>query len=314
MKKLVLFISLFAGIVLALPASADEQLPTAYVFGDDACTLCKTEVKWLFDEGIPYQYLNINSNAQAKSWYDELLKKHDIHPITPLTIIGPEVIVGYQNEQTTGHDITRAVTKAKKSDIKTVEDHLARAEKLEVKPAAPCEGLACDTTNFQTMTLIPLLGLINVRTASFAEVSLILGVTTFPRLLSIGWLLISLGVLVLMPNRTYLALAGVGLISIELVCYSYFFNYGYHTISRFVVEATYADILRSSVGFLARQWYIALYSGIALIDNVLVTIAAMAAFPYTERFEDKRPGSVGMLSVALLFIGGACITYFIKFS
>jgi glutaredoxin len=300
-------------MVAPVSLRAEEVAPVAYVFGDNSCELCRTEVKWLFDEGIDYQYLNIDTDADAKSTYEALLKKHNLAAITPLTVVGPEIIVGYEKEQTTGHDITMAIIKAKKSPIKTLADHLRDAPQITPKEAMPCEGLDCDTTNLQVMTLMPVLGLVDLRTVSKFEVTSILGFGTIPRLVSVGWLLVTLGLLVLTMRRKYLAIVGGALMLLEIVWYFYFFNTGYHHIERFVVEGVFAALLHTDVGFLLRQWYVAVYSGVALVDNVLVTAMLYFAFPHLVAFDEEHPGSVGTLALALLFMGGACMAYFVKF-
>lgn len=318
MKKIGLFFSLSALFLsLASHVRAEDKIitpqPVAYVFGSDECAVCKDEVRWLFNEGIQFQYLNTSSSTEVKAQYEALLKKHDIHAILPLTIIGPEVIVGYEKDQVTGHEITLAVLKAKKSDIVTVEDHLARAPVMAPKKAERCEGLACETTNLQTIAPIPFLGLVNLHGISKNVVALSLGIVTISRLLSIGWILITLGVLILMPRYKYLLIAAVSFALIEIIFYFYFFNSGYTSITRFLIEASFAKVLIESTGLLPRQWYIILYSSAALIDNVLVTVVVIKLLPYLRKLDDTHPGSVGILASVLLFIGGSAIVYFVQF-
>jgi hypothetical protein len=287
--------------------------PIAYVFGSNDCNLCRDEVRLLFNEGIHFEYLNTSSSTLAKTSYEALLQKHTLHQIFPLTIIGPEVIVGYEKDQTTGHDIELAVLKAKKSDIVTVEDHLARAPVLAVQEAKSCEGLACDTTNLQTISPVPFLGLVNLSEVSKSAVALSLGLVTIPRLLSIGWLFVSLGLLILLPRRKYIGIAAASLALIEVGFYFYFFNFEYTIISRFVVEASFAKVLAGTTGILLRQWFVFLYSLPALIDNILVSVFVIKVLPYLRKFDDIHPGSIGMISSALFFIGGSVIVYFILF-
>lgn len=287
--------------------------PVAYVFGSDECVFCKDEVRWLFNEGISFQYLNTSSSTQAKDVYVALLEKHGIYPIFPLTIIGPEVVVGYEKDQTTGRDIKAAVLKAKKSDIVTVDDHLLKAPVMTLKKAEQCEGLACDTTNLQTISPVPFLGLVNLHEISKVKVALCLGFVTIPRLLSVGWIFISLGFLILVTRRKYILFLAAALSLIEISFYFYFFNLGYTSIARFVVEGSFAKELAGSTGILLRQWYISFYATAALIDNALVAVFAVKILPYVRKLDDIHPGSIGMFSSALLFIGGSVIVYFVMF-
>jgi glutaredoxin len=315
MKKLLVVFFLFVtstSAAFAALADVPTPEPTAYVFGNNDCVYCKDEVRWLFNEGIHFQYLNISSSTQAKGWYDALLQKHQLSPIFPLTIIGPEVIVGFEKSQTTGHEITLAVVKAKKSDILTIDDHLARAPALVLKPAVHCEGLACDTTNLQTIVPVPFLGLVNLFTVSKTTVALCLGVVTLTRLLSVGWLLITFGLLILLPQRKYFIIAATLLALAEIGLYGYFFNGGYTSLTRFVIEGSFAKVLGGG-GVFARQWYVLLYSTVALIDNLLVTALALKAQPYVSKLDDAHPGSIGIIATALFFGGGGAIAYFIQF-
>jgi len=302
-------------LVGSLPAQAESEavVPVAYVFGDNACTLCRTEVKWLFDEGIEYQYLNIDTNDEAKTWYTELLAKHDLPPITPLTIIGETVIVGYEKEQTTGHAITRAISKAKKNDVRTIAEHLAHAPKVEVAAASPCESLDCDTTDSQRITPIPFLGLVDLQNTTLIYVALILGLLTIPRLVSVGWLGVTTGAMILAPQRLSALCIGLAAVFVEVACYFYFFNDNYHTISRFVIETSYADVLQKKYNLLFQELHTFMFSITAVIDNLVAIAVILSAFPYIQRFDDERPGSVGIISATLVFIGGVCITYFILF-
>lgn len=318
MKKLhLVFLLLVLCSGFAPTALAEQPVvtpePVAYVFGSDECVFCKDEVRWLFNEGISFQYLNTSSSTQAKDVYVALLEKHGIYPIFPLTIIGPEVVIGYEKDQTTGRDIKAAVLKAKKSDIVTVDDHLLKAPVMTLKKAEQCEGLACDTTNLQTISPVPFLGLVNLHEISKVKVALCLGFVTIPRLLSVGWIFISLGFLILVARRKYILFLAAALSLIEISFYFYFFNLGYTSIARFVVEGSFAKELAGSTEILLRQWYISFYATAALIDNALVAVFAVKILPYVRKLDDIHPGSIGMFSSALLFIGGSVIVYFVMF-
>jgi hypothetical protein len=300
------------GVVFAEAAPVvDEAI--VYVFGDESCGLCRDEVRWLFNQGYEYKFLNITNDENAKHTYEALLEKHELAPIMPLSVIGPGIIVGYEKEQTTGQRIKRAYFAAKKSDIKTPEDHLARAPKLEVDEALPCEGLVCDTTNMQVMTKIPYLGLVDLRDTSLIIVGLILGSLTLTRLFNIGWLFVTAGAMMLAQRRLFALAAGFLMVSVELVFYMYFFNEGYRDTVRFVIEGRYATVLKELFGLLLREWHIALYSVVAIADNLLVVTLLGLLFPQLQKFDDTRPGSMSIIGLTLLFTGGVCMTYYIMF-
>lgn len=303
----------FFGMFGITQAEVVNDAPIVYVFGDEECQPCRDEVKLLFDEGYEYKFLNISEDEAAKVLYNSLLRKHELAPIIPLTIIGSEVVVGYEKEQTTGREINRAFIKAKKSNLRTVEEHLNQAPKLEIKEAEACQGLDCDTTNIQAMAQVPFLGLVNLRDTSLIVVALILGLLTIPKLLSIGWLFVTSGAILLFPRRFYAAAAGFSFLLVELVYFFYFFNSGYRSTSRFVLEGMYAGVLAETFGLLIREWHVVLYGAVALIDNSLVIFILLFLFPWLQKFDERQPGSQSTLALTLLFIGGVCMTYFIMF-
>ena len=130
------FLFIFLSPLSAINAqTAVPEEPTVYLFGRDDCGFCKKEFKYLYDEDIQYKYLNIVDDEQAKDLYNQVTAKHSISKITPVTVVGETVIVGFNSDRTTGESIKRAIEKARTSDIKTVEDHIALAPKQQVETA-----------------------------------------------------------------------------------------------------------------------------------------------------------------------------------
>jgi glutaredoxin len=203
--------------------------PTVIMFGRDDCGFCKEQFKYLFDEGIPYEYLNIVEDTQAKVWYDELAKKHDITKVTPVTVIGESVLVGFNGEQTTGKAIKEAVERAKYSDIRTIEDHLARAEKQEVIVGGGCSGLSCDTNTSQFVFDLPFLGVVDLQTFSLFTLSLVLGVIDGFNPCAM-WVLITFLTLLSQAGskKKMIFLAGIFIVA-EAVMYNMILNVWYKT-------------------------------------------------------------------------------------
>ncbi len=182
MKNMLALLTAF--VVVFLPfftVSAQAEVltpePTVIMFGRDDCGFCKEQFKYLFDEDISYEYLNITENEEAKRLYNEVTAKHEISKVTPITVVGETVLAGFNGPETTGKAISAAIEKAKYSDVRTIEDHLARAPKQEVVLGGGCSGLACETTgDSQYVFDLPLFGVVDLQTFSLFTLSAILGV------------------------------------------------------------------------------------------------------------------------------------------
>ena len=88
MKKIAAFFAFFVVFTSTVSfASAEEEIltpePTVIMFGRDDCGFCKAQFKYLYDEGITYEYLNITKDDRAKQLYDEVAAKHEISKVTP---------------------------------------------------------------------------------------------------------------------------------------------------------------------------------------------------------------------------------------
>ncbi len=182
MKRLI--VAVFLGVTAfgqATSTFAEESIvtpePTVIMFGRDDCDFCKEQFRFLYNEGIDFDYLNITKDNEARRLYDAVTAKHGIAKVTPVTVIGESVLAGYNGEQTTGKAIKTAIEKAKYTDIRTAEDHLARAPKQEVVLGGGCTGLACETTgDSQYVFELPFLGVVDLETFSLFTLSAILGV------------------------------------------------------------------------------------------------------------------------------------------
>lgn len=108
---------------VAAPATPDAE-PVVYLLGRDDCGFCKKEFAYLEEAGIDYEYLNITEDDRAAELFDAITQKHDISKVTPITVIGPHVIVGFNGAETTGAQIQEAIASAQESDIRTIEEHL----------------------------------------------------------------------------------------------------------------------------------------------------------------------------------------------
>lgn len=147
-----------------------------FVFGRDECGFCKAEFAWLKETGLPYTYLNINEDQEAARLYDEITAKHSITKVTPVTVVGEKVIVGFNGPRTTGEQIRSALKAAENSSIRTIEQHLALAPVQSVEIGGGCTGVVCDEGNSQFIFELPVLGIVDLRSFSLFTLSAVLGI------------------------------------------------------------------------------------------------------------------------------------------
>lgn len=223
---------------------------TIFVFGRDTCGFCKEEFAYLNDSKLPFTYLNINEDEEAARLYDAITAKHEITKVTPITVVGERVIVGFNGELTTGRQIREALEEAKLSPIKTIEDHLAYAPVQEVEIGAGCTGIVCDegeTAQSQFVFELPFLGVVDLRSFSLFSLSALLGVIDGFNPCAM-WVLITFLVLLSQAGskKKMIFLAGVFMVA-EAIMYNLILNVWYKTWDFVALD----EIVTPLVGFLA---------------------------------------------------------------
>jgi cytochrome c biogenesis protein CcdA len=166
-------------------ARAQSEPVTIFFFGRDDCAHCAAEKVFLNayvqeDISVTFEYHNIITDKTAATTFEALLAKHTLSQVTPLTVIGETVIQGFNAPETTGVQIRDAVERARSSDIRTIEDHLARApvqSKTIIAEGCDKDGKLCNTlTNPNAFVfLLPVVGVVDLKTLSLFSLSALLG-------------------------------------------------------------------------------------------------------------------------------------------
>ncbi len=253
MNKFIATFALIFSLFSVVPSAiAQESVvtpdPVVIMFGRDDCGFCKEQFKYLFDEDITYEYLNITKDDEAKRLYNEITAKHEISKVTPITVIGETVLAGFNGPETTGKAIVSAIEKAKYSNVRTIEDHLARAPKQDVVLGGGCTGLQCETTGgSQYVFDLPFFGVVDLQTFSLFSLSAILGIIDGFNPCAMWVLITFLTLLSQAGSRKKMVLmAGIFIVA-EAVMYNMILNVWYKTWD-FVALDQYVTPL---VGFLA---------------------------------------------------------------
>lgn len=200
-----------------------------FVFGRDDCGFCKQLFSYLQEEEIDFTYLNIVTDERATTLYDQVTAKHSISKVTPVTVIGEKVIVGFNGVNTTGVQIKQALEAAKTSDIKTIEDHLELAPVQEITLQGGCSGTACDTGGMDFVFELPFLGIVDLRSFSLFTLSIVLGIIDGFNPCAM-WVLVTFLVLLSQAGskRKMVFLAGLFIIA-EAIMYNLILNVWYKT-------------------------------------------------------------------------------------
>lgn len=217
------------------------------MFGRDGCGFCKEQFAWLEEAGLPYEYRNIGDDKEAKELYNQLTAKHDVSKVTPITVVGERVFVGFNGAETTGRAIKAAYVAAQSSDIRTIEDHLARAPKQEITTGGGCTDIACDMGNATYVFDLPLLGIVDLQSFSLFTLSAVLGTIDGFNPCAM-WVLITFCVLLSQAGsrRKMVYLAGIFMLA-EGIMYNLILNVWYKTWDFVALD----QIVTPLVGFLA---------------------------------------------------------------
>jgi glutaredoxin len=210
------------------PAATSE--PTVFIFGRDDCGFCKQLFAWIEGQDLRYEYLNITEDDQAKEWYDQVAEKHEISKVTPIVVVGERVIVGFNGPDTTGQSIKAAVEAARSSDIRTIEDHLARAEKQGIVVGGGCTELECSIgTQSSYVFDLPLFGVVDLKSFSLLSLSAMLGVIDGFNPCAM-WVLITFLVLLSQAGsrKKMIFLAGIFILA-QAIMYNLILNIWYKT-------------------------------------------------------------------------------------
>ncbi|MBY0538078.1 glutaredoxin family protein [Patescibacteria group bacterium] len=253
---------------------------TVYMFGRDDCGFCKKQKEFFAAENIPFVYLNIVTDEAAKELYTQVVEKHDLTKVTPITVIGERVFLGFNGPLTTGIDMKAAIESAGSSDVITIEDHLARAPQQEVSFGGGCSDMGCTEGEASYVFDLPFVGVVDLKTFSLFGLSLLLGTIDGFNPCAMWVLITFLAILAQAGSRRKMIfLAGV-FIAAEAIMYNLILNVWYKTWDFVALD----QIVTPLVGFLALgggsfflyRWYknrnTALVCDITSIDSQTRTI------------------------------------------
>lgn len=164
--------SLYAATVEKTEAVSSSRI---YFFGRADCHFCQAEEKFLSAHPeVSVTYYDIVKDAKAKEQYLKITTANGLPHVTPLTLVGGQVIQGYESDATTGEDIL-AGTSGKDLPLDAYE-----IKSGSVKSASGCDenGKECGIVGPGTPKLsfnIPFIGLTDMKDFSLFSLSATLG-------------------------------------------------------------------------------------------------------------------------------------------
>lgn len=264
-RTIVMLILAVVGLTAVLPESVSAQGPepetvTVYMFGRDDCGFCKKQFAWLETQDITYEYLNIVEDDAARAQYNAVTEKYGIPKITPITVIGPRVVAGFDGPETTGESIKNAILAAADSDIRTIEDNLERAPVSEAIVGGGCSETSCDTGGtMQYLFDLPFIGVVDLQTFSLTTLSIVLGIIDGFNPCAM-WVLVTFLVILSQAGsrRRMVTLAGLFIVA-EAIMYNLILNVWYQTwdfiaLDMYVTPLVGTIALGGGVFFIYRWW------------------------------------------------------------
>lgn len=209
--------------------TSSDKAGTVYMFGRDDCGFCKKQKEFFARENIPFVYLNIVTDSNAKDLYNQIVDKHELSKVTPITVIGERVFLGFDSPLTTGRNIKEAILFAKNGDIITIADHLARAPKQEVSFGGGCSDLGCTEGGSSYVFDLPFVGVVDLKTFSLFSLSLLLGTIDGFNPCAMWVLITFLAILAQAGSRSKMILLAGVFIAAEAIMYNLILNVWYKT-------------------------------------------------------------------------------------
>ncbi len=270
---------------IALSEVDSPEPGMVYMFGRDECGFCKKQKEFMTKEGITYTYLNIVTDQEAKALYEAVVQKHSLTKVTPITVIGSRVFLGYNSDYTTGAEIKAAIAEAQIGDINTVPAHLALAPVQSVSFGGGCSDIGCTAAEASFVFDLPLLGIVDLKSFSLVSLSLILGTVDGFNPCAM-WVLITFLMLLAQAGskQKMLFLAGLFIVA-EAIMYNLILNVWYKTWDFVALD----EIVTPLVGILALgggtfflfRWYksksTALVCDITDLDTQAKTVGKLRA-------------------------------------
>ena len=165
----------------AVETVQNAQKREVVVFVREGCRHCADEEKFLTEltsgRGDVYvTYKRLENPDDSKLW-DEFTTKLGISKVTPLTIVGTQIIIGFDRDATTGEQIKGLIGQALESGVKTDLSKVSYDLSSKAQATCPEDGSVPCTVEGTAPYIInlPIFGSINANAYPLVALSAILG-------------------------------------------------------------------------------------------------------------------------------------------
>jgi cytochrome c biogenesis protein CcdA/glutaredoxin len=180
MKKVLIAFLLSISSFLTFLTFAQSEVVNIEVFVRDGCTHCEDEE--VFFENLKTErndfeviYKNIGEEEHS-NLFDNLTELENISKVTPISIVGNTVIVGFSTAETTGKQIINLIEQSKGKETYGFEEYIKRGGSDAVPQVwETCdEDEVCEINNSYFVD-IPFIGAVDVGKYSLGAMSVVLG-------------------------------------------------------------------------------------------------------------------------------------------
>lgn len=320
------FFGVFGNADLSIAAVGDDALlkpnvVDVYFFGRDDCKFCKKEKDFIQSflkdrEDVNIVYYNIKDNS-SKELFVSLTESAGIAKVTPITVVGSSIIVGFGSKETSGQDILNAIDANIGKEKLSVEDVINKEKTVGGSSSDGCsdeKNTLCDASSFSapaTTFDAPFFGSVNVKDLSLFSLSFVLGLIDGFNPCALWVLMTFLLILLQIGDKKKMWQVAGLFIAAEAVMYYLILNVWYKTWD--FVGLDY--IVTPAIGFLA------LGSGIYFIrkyyktkDKFTCDVASLEKQASIEGKIAKIANSPMTIAVALGIIGVAFSVNIIEFA
>ncbi len=162
-----------------------QKTVNLYMFGREGCHFCKIEEgflnKTLLEHSdVNFVYLDVIEDVEARKLFLGITSANNLPQATPITLVGGEVLLGYNSDKTTGKAIVEAFQKARDGRNFFIEEY------LDLEKAMAVTEVTCDNNSTTTPCVdessegllieLPFLGIVDVEKFSLFTLSGVLGV------------------------------------------------------------------------------------------------------------------------------------------
>ena len=232
----------------------NEEIANVYFFGRESCGHCQAEKEFfkeylVSEPNVSVTYYDVVEDPEARKLFDALVKDNNLAKIVPYTLVGGEIINGFDTEETTGKKIIEIIESTKGGYNYTLKDYINSKEIIEEYSddtvVVPDEGVR-GTEGFE-FTLPFSDKVINVENLSLSSLALILGLVDGFNPCALWVLMTFLLILMQIGNRKKMFYVAGLFIFAESIMYYFILNVWYKTWDFIALD----EIITPLVGALA---------------------------------------------------------------